>query len=639
VRVPENALLLVIAAAAAVAYLLPATPGADAFVSVLLVAAPLLALAACMIAVRALPTAVEGPWVLFALAAAVGALGQFHGHAVQPLESWHFLANAAAMALFALGIGWILHQRDHERAFEIGLDAGLILAVATVVTLRWSPSARALVEGGPGLGMAEQVGILAGPIAAGCALIFGSVLLIVRGGSRAGISAAALAISAVAFALAMSPLAIEGGACCSADTPAGAAWIIAWLGLAYAAVRVRDLGADAFQPIGADAGGSRLRMVVAPAVAVTIAATVIDAAWHPPLQDATAVAIGLVGVLLALRMSQLLFATRSQSLERAQLAQSRALIDLSRALAGARRLDETLSVVTEWAVRLLNGRAAAIELLSADGTMLEFHALHGLPEEAKRLRFPVEGSFTGWVVTHGRARATSDPRTDPYIAAGSREHLGSSPMAAAPLCYRDVKLGALSCVRAEPFLPADLELLGALADQAAVAIESARLFEQVHQLSVTDPLTGLPNRRQLERDLAREFAAAQRGRRLVAIMFDLNGFKEYNDRFGHLAGDEALRLFANVLGGVMRTMNIAARYGGDEFIALLADSDVAGAEVFITRVQDGFPGPNATPRTALLSVAAGCAAYSPEMNAPEDLVEAADRALYERKMTRIPGTA
>jgi GAF domain-containing protein len=100
--------------------------------------------------------------------------------------------------------------------------------------------------------------------------------------------------------------------------------------------------------------------------------------------------------------------------------------------------------------------------------------VHGLPRDMLHMRFPVDGSFTGWVVAHGGRAATIDPHTDPYIHVEALPYLDRSPVAAAPLRYRDVTLGALSCVGRYPFDEADLALLTALADQAAVAIENAR---------------------------------------------------------------------------------------------------------------------------------------------------------------------
>jgi diguanylate cyclase (GGDEF)-like protein len=190
-------------------------------------------------------------------------------------------------------------------------------------------------------------------------------------------------------------------------------------------------------------------------------------------------------------------------------------------------------------------------------------------------------------------------------------------------------------VAERPFDTGDFELLGALADQAAVAIENARLFKQVDTLSKTDPLTGLSNRRQLELDLAREFAAARRGRSLFAAMFDVNDFKEYNDRYGHVAGDEVLRLFGEVIRTETRAMNPSpARYGGDEFVVLITDTDACGAQVFTERVRLHFSQAVARLRRRTLSVSAGFALCTPDMAGPDDLIDAADRALYASKANK-----
>ncbi|MGH7448985.1 MAG: diguanylate cyclase domain-containing protein, partial [Longimicrobiales bacterium] len=509
-----------------------------------------------------------------------------------------------------------------------------ILTAATIVTLRWSPAAQHILHATGDWPLAERVAAFGAPIAAGCAFLFGSVLLLVRGVSPAGVAAAAIAAATAGFGLAAVPLALGRGPCCGTTDAAGLAFVLAWFSLAYAGLRVQNLGSAAFLTDGTEAAGRRLRMVVAPAVAIVMGGVIIDSARSGPLHSVTAAGLALLGLLLALRVSQLLHATRTQSEERVQLAQSRTMIEVSQALAGTTRLDETLDLITQHAVRLLRGRAAIIELLTHDGSHLEFYAVHGLPRDVLHLRFPVDGSFTGWVVAHGRARASVDPRMDPYIHGDSMPYLDRSPVAAAPLRYRDVTLGALSCIGRYPFDESDLALLTALADQAAVAIENARLFQQVHQLSLTDPLTGLPNRRQLERDLAREFSAAQRGRQLCVLMFDLNEFKEYNDRYGHVAGDEALRVFSRALAAETRAMNLAARYGGDEFIVLLTDADGSGAEAFITRLRAGFA-VAAAGAQQVLEFSAGFAMYDPTMATAEDLVAAADRALYESKAMKL----
>lgn len=179
-------------------------------------------------------------------------------------------------------------------------------------------------------------------------------------------------------------------------------------------------------------------------------------------------------------------------------------------------------------------------------------------------------------------------------------------------------------------------LPGAVAAYLAIALGIGWVVEILHRhrdkvedLAFTDLLTGLPNRRHARFVLENEFAAAERGRVLSVILFDLDHFKEYNDTYGHQAGDEALELFAEVLLRTTRRMNLSARFGGEEFLTVLAGSDVEGAFSFAERV-----------RTALrarslgsppLTVSAGVAEYQSVMGSPSELLAAADRALYEAK--------
>src|SRR5690606_9619145 len=98
---------------------------------------------------------------------AVAAAGQMHWHDVgDPVESWHALIDIASLSLVALGLGWILHQRDRERMIEIVLDGGLVLTAATVLTLRWSPAAHNVLSGTVDWPLPERIGAFAAPIAA-----------------------------------------------------------------------------------------------------------------------------------------------------------------------------------------------------------------------------------------------------------------------------------------------------------------------------------------------------------------------------------------------------------------------------------------------------------------------------------------
>jgi len=160
----------------------------------------------------------------------------------------------------------------------------------------------------------------------------------------------------------------------------------------------------------------------------------------------------------------------------------------------------------------------------------------------------------------------------------------------------------------------------------------------LRDLSRTDPLTGLGNRRRLEEDLAGIHALAQRTARPFGVaLFDIDHFKLFNDHYGHLEGDEALRRVAGCLGGIIRASESAYRYGGEEFLILLSDCDLDGAVVAAERVRhaveaqaiphDARP---SQPPVVTLSGAAG--SWTPgSVQSTADLLARVDEALYEAK--------
>lgn len=152
---------------------------------------------------------------------------------------------------------------------------------------------------------------------------------------------------------------------------------------------------------------------------------------------------------------------------------------------------------------------------------------------------------------------------------------------------------------------------------------------RVERLALTDELTGLANRRHARAVLERDFAAAQRGRALAVVLFDLDHFKQYNDLHGHGAGDAALRAFADVLRQTTRQMNLSARYGGEEFLSILSDIDAAGALAYVERVRQGLR--SGAPSGPEFTFSAGVAICSTSMRSADELIGAADQALYEAK--------
>lgn len=148
-------------------------------------------------------------------------------------------------------------------------------------------------------------------------------------------------------------------------------------------------------------------------------------------------------------------------------------------------------------------------------------------------------------------------------------------------------------------------------------------------MALTDNLTRLPNRRHALTFIESRFAAAERGAGLCVVLFDLDHFKRFNDELGHGAGDLALRAFADVLRDNTRRMNLSARMGGEEFVSVLTDATLEGAVTFARRVRRALGSVRFSDQP--LTVSAGIAVYHPAMKGVDDLLAAADHALYRAK--------
>jgi len=161
-----------------------------------------------------------------------------------------------------------------------------------------------------------------------------------------------------------------------------------------------------------------------------------------------------------------------------------------------------------------------------------------------------------------------------------------------------------------------------------------RLLRELEELTRTDALTGVPNRRAFEEALAREVANARRHRYpLGVVILDIDHFKSLNDNYGHQAGDEALRSFATIAASVMRKGNVLYRYGGEEFVALLPHANLAGAMTAAERLVTAVAGTPLRIGSGEVSVtaSAGVACLSTSDFEGASVVARADTALYEAK--------
>jgi diguanylate cyclase (GGDEF)-like protein len=249
------------------------------------------------------------------------------------------------------------------------------------------------------------------------------------------------------------------------------------------------------------------------------------------------------------------------------------------------------------------------------------------PEQLKRVLVETAVEATG--ATGGVVVGTNDELMKVGDPDAGKERI-EQPLIAGQVGYGSMMLFG------EEFSAEDRMTAASLAGQAVVALEAARLHRIISNQALVDGLTGLANRRSCEETLASELARAERfPGPLALIVADLDDFKDVNDRFGHQAGDGVLREFAALLSESVRDIDLACRWGGEEFLLVLPGTDLDGAAHVAERVRQALQG-----RVVLsvdgepISVTAsfGVAAY-PDCRTASELFAAADGALYEAKRT------
>lgn len=210
------------------------------------------------------------------------------------------------------------------------------------------------------------------------------------------------------------------------------------------------------------------------------------------------------------------------------------------------------------------------------------------------------------------------------------------PVAAVPLIYHERSMGVLMVASDEPeriWQDNEIMLLRTVADQVAVAVNHARLFQQMQHQALTDGLTGCFNRRFFEIQLERDLHLATRMRQPVSlILLDIDYFKRVNDTHGHDAGDRALRTIADALREEVRGVDTAVRYGGEEFAIILPQAGPEGALVVAERLRSRIERTE-VPGVGYITASLGVATFPLDASSRDLLVMTADRALYQAKRT------
>ena len=327
--------------------------------------------------------------------------------------------------------------------------------------------------------------------------------------------------------------------------------------------------------------------------------------------------------------------------KRAELAQARraseleALFETGLEIASQVSLQALLQSVVARAARLVDAPMGGLYLLQSDQRTLRLEYSYNLPEEMVGFGLELGQGAAGRAASSGQPLAIEDYQTwegrAPAVPPVFHRTL------AVPLMVGNAVIGVINIadnVRSGSFTPDEIRLVAMFAAQAAIAIQNARLYEQVQRLATLDELTGLYNRRGFFLLAEQIFRMAHRSTsELVLFFIDVDHMKQINDQLGHQAGDQALVDAATVLRGTFRVTDVMARMGGDEFAVLAYPSIGANSRQLVNRLQSEILRFNTwTSRPFVLSLSAGCACWVPgRPTTLEELMSLADQAMYAAK--------
>lgn len=316
--------------------------------------------------------------------------------------------------------------------------------------------------------------------------------------------------------------------------------------------------------------------------------------------------------------------------------------EMAKALTSTLELREVLNLVMQKVSSLLQPRNWSLLLQDERTGKLYFEIVVGEGAEVlKSLQLsPTEG-IAGTVFSSGQARLVPDVHRDPAFAPRFDEAsaFNTRSVLAVPLVARGRVLGLIELVNGPsdpPFSNDDLTTLTAIADYAAIAIENARNYQRVQELTITDEHTGLYNVRHLRAQLEIEVKRSARFHHPLSLVFmDLDHFKHVNDTHGHLVGSATLKEVGELLTATSRhPLDHVFRYGGDEFALLLVETGADGAVAIAQRIREAFHARHFGQAQGLdfrLTASFGVATYPDHALSAMDLVRAADFAMYAAK--------